>query len=158
GEVPARGAADRQRRLASRPAHRRGAAGQPASGVPAAAELQPAAEPDRAVLEEAAAAGDAQPPVRHAGGPEGVAAGQPLLLPDHAAEGEKHHPRTTQAEEYQMRQPQWVHVSGAREDSTKKEGTSHANRPEKAAEEAGAPRRQAQGQAAAPGPGEARRS
>ena len=37
---------------------------QPAPGVQAAAQLQPAAERDRAVLEDAAAAGDAQPAVR----------------------------------------------------------------------------------------------
>ena len=44
-----------------------GAGGEPAPGVLPAAQLQPAAERDRAVLEEAAAAGDAQPAVRHAG-------------------------------------------------------------------------------------------
>ena len=62
----------------------RGAGGEPAPAVQAAAQLQPAVEPDRAVLEEAAAASDAQSAVRHAGGPEEVAAGQPVLLPDHA--------------------------------------------------------------------------
>ena len=56
-------------------ADRRGAGGEPAPGVQAAAQLQPAAEPDRAVLEEAAAAGDAQPAVRHAGRPEGSRSG-----------------------------------------------------------------------------------
>ena len=58
--------------------------GEPALEVQASAQLQPAAQPDRAVLEDAEAAGDAQPAVRQPGGPQGLAAQQPLLLPDHA--------------------------------------------------------------------------
>ena len=40
------------------------------------------------------------------------APGQPQLLPDRAAQGQKHHRRTTQAEDRQMRQHHRVHVSG----------------------------------------------
>src|SRR5262245_42692335 len=49
--------------------------------------------------------------IRHAGGPEGVAAGQPVLLPDHASQGQKHPPSTSQEEGRQRRQPHRVHVS-----------------------------------------------
>src|SRR5262249_24817243 len=108
--VSARRPADRQRAVAPGPADRRGPAGQPAPGVPAAAQLQPAAKPDRAVLEETAAASDAQPAVRQPRGPEGVAAGQPVRLPDDAAEGQKYPPRATQAEDHPMRQPHRVPV------------------------------------------------
>ena len=91
-------------------ADRRGDGGEPAPGVQAAAQLQPAAQPDRAVLEEAAAAGDPQPAVRHAGRPEGVAPGQPVLLPDRPPQGQKHHRGAAQAEGHQMRQHRRVHV------------------------------------------------
>ena len=86
-QAQAGGADDRQRPVAPGQADRRGPGGQPAPGVQAAAQLQPAAERDRAVLEDAAAAGDAQPTVRHPGGPEAVAPGQPVLLPDGAGPG-----------------------------------------------------------------------
>ena len=55
---------------------------QPAPGVQAATELQPATQPDRAVLEAPPAAGDPQPAVRHAGRPQDLDPGQPVLLPD----------------------------------------------------------------------------
>src|SRR6202051_4476868 len=57
---------------------------EPAPGVQASAQLQPAAEPDRAVLEDAQAACDAQQAIRQPGGPQGLDPQQPVLLPDHA--------------------------------------------------------------------------
>lgn len=48
-------------------AGRSGTAGQPALGVEAPAQRQPAVEPDRAILEETPLEGHAQPVVRHPG-------------------------------------------------------------------------------------------
>ena len=81
------GADHRQRPVAPGQADRRGAGGQPAPGVQAAAELQPAAQRHRAVLEAAASPCDAQPAVREPGGPEAVDPGQPVLLPDGPGQG-----------------------------------------------------------------------
>ena len=61
-----------------------GLGGQSAPGVEAAAELQPDAQPDRAVLEGIAASGDTQSAVRHLGGPEAERSQQPELLPNRA--------------------------------------------------------------------------
>src|SRR5436309_10939536 len=44
--------------------------------------LQPAVEPDGAVVAEAASASDAQPPVRHPGRPEQRDPGRPEILPN----------------------------------------------------------------------------
>ena len=82
----------------------------PAPVVQASSQLQPAAQPRRAVLEETPPSGDTQPTVRHAGRLEKLAPRQPLLLPDRPTQGQKHRPRTSQAEDRQMRQPQRVHV------------------------------------------------
>src|SRR5262249_34172123 len=87
----------------------RGAGRQPAPGVLPAAQLQPEPQRDRALLEEAQAAGDAQPAVRHPRGAEGVGAGQPQLLPNPPGEDPHPHQRTPQ-EVAQMTQYHRVHV------------------------------------------------
>src|SRR5262249_19075801 len=76
------GAGARQRPLAPGQAGRRRLGGEPAPGAVSAAELRPAAERDRAVLEAAAAPRRARPAARHPGGPEAVDPRQPVLLPD----------------------------------------------------------------------------
>src|SRR5205807_9327434 len=86
-EAPTGGAPDRQRPVARRAGSGGGAGREPAPGVQAVAALQPAAQSGRAVLEGAAAAGDAQPAVRYTGRPQAVGPQQPPLLPDHAATG-----------------------------------------------------------------------
>ena len=65
---------------------------------------------------DAEAAGDPQPPVRPPGRPEGIDPGQPVLLPDRAAQGQKHHRGTTQAEDHQMRHQRRVHVARREDD------------------------------------------
>ncbi len=54
----------------------------PAPGVQAIAQLQPATQRHRALLEAVAAAGDTQPVLREAVGLEAFDPGQPVLLPD----------------------------------------------------------------------------
>src|SRR5262249_689184 len=78
---------------------RRGAGGEPAREVQEAAGVQPAVEPDRAVLEGAAAAGDPQPAVRHAGRPEALRSRQPHLLPHPAGPRQAPPPGGSQKEE-----------------------------------------------------------
>src|SRR5262249_43881769 len=97
------GAPARQCPLACR---RRGPASlsrQPAPAVPTLAQLQPTVEPHRAVLEETAAASDAQPPVRHLSRPEEIPPREPVVLPDYAAAGQDH-ARKTEPQDGQMRQ------------------------------------------------------
>src|ERR1700680_2362438 len=65
-------------------AGRGGPGREPAPRVQTSAQLQPAAQPDRAVLEAAQAACDAQPAVRQPGGSQRLDPQQPVLLPDHA--------------------------------------------------------------------------
>jgi len=72
----------RQRPVAPGQADRRGPGRGPAPGVPAAAQLQPSAQRDRAILEAVASPCHAQPAVREPGGAEDIDPGQPVLLPD----------------------------------------------------------------------------
>src|SRR5207247_7314873 len=91
--TPGGGPDHRQRPVAPGRADRRGSGGEPAPGVLPTAELQPDPKPGRAVLEEAAAAGDPQPAVRHPGRPQAIRPQQPELLPDGPGEGPVPHPR-----------------------------------------------------------------
>ena len=59
----------------------------PAPGIRPAARRQPPAQRHRAVLEAAPPPGHPQPAVRQPGGPQAVAPGEPLLLPDDAGAG-----------------------------------------------------------------------
>src|SRR5439155_4125253 len=93
GRTPAGGPDHRQRPVAPGRADRRGSGGEPAPGVLPTTELQPDPKPGRAVLEEAAAAGDPQPAVRHPGRPQAIRPQQPELLPDGPGEGPVPHPR-----------------------------------------------------------------